>query len=145
MIKAVDYNKVPENFAHCLAKDCKRADSCLRYQISRFIPNSMYSVRIVNPFRQKQGDNCSEYLSDVLVKVTYGWNHMFDKLIHEKAVAIKKELSVHYGKTEFYRLKRSEKGFSLEEQEYVKNVFLRNGIKEDPVYDEVRYEYVWYK
>ena len=38
MINELDYNSVPKNFGLCLNAQCKRADKCLRYQASKFIP-----------------------------------------------------------------------------------------------------------
>lgn len=145
MIDTLDYSKVPANFLHCLNGECKQADCCLRYQVARHIPATRRELGILNPAWANAEGECPEFMSDTPVKYAYGWTHMFDKLVHEKAVAIKNELLYHYGKSEFYRLKRKEKSFPPGAQQYVRNVFLRNGIKEEPLYDEYRYEYKWWK
>lgn len=146
MIDTLDYSKVPANFVHCLNSDCKQADCCLRYQVTRHIPVAQHSFRIFNPayLQEKEGD-CPKFMSDTPLKYAYGWTHMFDKLVYEKAVEIKNDLLYYYGKSEFYRLKRKEKSFSPQAQQYVRNVFLRNGVKEEPVYDQYQYEYKWSK
>ena len=145
MIDTLDYEKVPAGFTHCFNGTCKLADTCLRYQAGRHIPETKRSIRTLNPSYAKTTESCSAFMSDVPVKYAYGWTHMFDKLIHEKAVAIKDELLCHYGKSEFYRLKRKEKSFTPRAQQYVRSVFRRYGVTEEPVYEQYRYEYVWWK
>lgn len=107
MIDTLDYSKVPVNFVHCLNSNYKQADCCLRYQVPRHISATRRHSKVLNPVHaQKEAGDCPEFLGDTPVKYAYGWTHMFDKLIHEKAVDIKDELLCHYGKSEFYRLKR---------------------------------------
>jgi len=143
MIETLDYSKVPAQFAHCLNENCKQAEHCLRYQTARHIPDTQREIRVLHRAWTRPEGNCPEFKSDVPVKYAYGWTHMFDHLIHEKAVAIKQELLSHYGKAMFYRLKRMEKGFSPKEQQYVRNVFLRHGVKEEPIYDAYCDQYTW--
>lgn len=143
MIESLDYSEVPRGFVHCLNGNCKQTEHCLRYQVARHLPATCNDFRILNPDRIKSESDCSEYLSDTPVKYAYGWTHMFDKLIHEKAVAIKDELLYHLGKNEFYRLKRKEKSFTPRAQQYVRNVFRRYGVEEEPVYDQYQYQYKW--
>lgn len=145
MIDTLDYEKVPAGFTHCFNETCKLAGTCLRHQVARHIPETKRSVRTLNPSYVNAEKSCTEFISDTPVKYAYGWTHMFDKLIHEKAVAIKNELLWHYGKTDFYRLKRKEKSFTPGAQQYVRSVFRRYGVEEEPVYDQYQYEYVWRK
>lgn len=145
MIDTLDYSKVPKGFVHCLNGNCKQAEHCLRYQVTLHLSAIRRDFRTLNPVWTKPEKDCSEFMSDTPVKYAYGWTHMFDKLIHEKAVAIKDELLYHYGKSDFYRLKRKEKSFTPKAQQYVRNVFLRYGVEEEPTYDEYQYEYRWQK
>ncbi len=143
MIEDLDYEKVPNGFVHCFNKDCKRAASCLRYQASLHVPAAIRRISVLNPACLKQEGDCPEFVDDTPVKYAYGWTHMFDNLIQEKAVAIKNELLLHYGKSEFYRLKRKEKSFSPQAQQYVARVFRAHGVTDEPVYDSYQYEYMW--
>ncbi len=145
MIENLDYNQVPKGFTHCFNGQCPQASTCLRHQASRFIPATVRNVSVLNPSYVVADGDCPEYMSDTPVRYAYGWTPMFNKLPYEKAVAIKAELLGTYGKNEFYRLKRKEKSFSPQAQRYVKRVFLRFGVEDEPVYEEYRYEYVWQK
>lgn len=145
MIDNLDYSKVPTEFIHCFDSHCKQADQCLRFQVTRYISKDRRAYKVLNPGWANPEGNCPEFMSDTPLKYAYGWSHMFDKLIHEKAVAIKSELLCHYGKTEFYRLRRHEKSFSPRAQQYIRGVFLSYGVEEAPAYDRYQYEYKWWK
>lgn len=51
MIEKLDYAMVPTGFVHCFNENCKNANRCLRHQIVRFIPDTLWAVSIVNPAR----------------------------------------------------------------------------------------------
>ncbi len=145
MIKELDYSIVPKQFGHCLNGNCKRADKCLRYQVTKFITEDTRYINVLSPQWKLTGKKCTEFLDDTPVKYAYGWNKMFDKLIHEQAVAVKNELLYSFGKNLFYRLKRHERPFTPQAQDFVRNVFQRHGIGEEPEYDYYTYEYQWKK
>lgn len=145
MINELDYNSVPKNFGLCLNAQCKRADKCLRYQASKFIPEDTLYVRVLNPNRKLTGKKCTEFIDDTPVKYAYGWSKMFDKLVHEDAVAIKNDLLYSFGKNMFYRLKRYERPFTPQAQDFVRKVFKRHGVTNEPEYDLYKHEYNWKK
>ena len=145
MIKELDYSIVPTRFGHCLNGNCKRADKCLRYQVTKFITEDIHYINVLSPQWKLTGKKCTEFLDDTPVKYAYGWDKMFDKLIHEQAVAVKNELLYSFGKNLFYRLKRHERPFTPQMQDFVRKVFQRHGIEKEPEYDYYKYEYQWKK
>lgn len=145
MIKELDYSIVPKRFGHCLNGNCKRAEKCLRYQVTKFITEDTRYINVLSPQWKLTGKKCTEFLDDTPVKYAYGWNKMFDKLIHEQAVAVKNELLYSFGKNLFYRLKRHERPFTPQAQDFVRKIFQKHGIEEEPEYDFYQYEYKWMK
>lgn len=134
---------VPAGFAHCFNGECKKADQCLRYQITRYIPTTFWAVLSVIPAQTCPEGDCPAFVSDQPVEYAYGMTHLWDNLLYVQAKALKNQLLLHYGKTHFYRLKRKERSFSPNDQQYVRNLFLRYGITKDPVYDYYETGYVW--
>mgnify|MGYP001040692095 CR=1 FL=1 len=145
MIKELDYSIVPKRFGHCLNGNCKRAEKCLRYQVTKFITEDTRYINVLSPQWKLTGKKCTEFLDDTPVKYAYGWNKMFGKLIHEQAVAVKNELLYSFGKNLFYRLKRHERPFTPQAQDFVRKIFQKHGIEEEPEYDFYQYEYKWIK
>lgn len=59
MIEKLDYAMVPTGFVHCFNGNCKNANRCLRHQIIRFIPDTLWAVSIVNPARTSPTGKCA--------------------------------------------------------------------------------------
>lgn len=143
MIEKLDYAMVPHKFAHCFNGNCKHADHCLRHQIVRFIPDSLWSVSIVNPARTDPDGECEAFMADTPVQYAVGMDHLLDRIPHQEATSIKQRLLATYGKNKFYQFKRKERTFTPEEQGYIRQVFLSYGVKDDPVFDAWQTGYQW--
>ena len=69
-----NYESVPFDFSHCFCGQCKVADKCLRYQVALRIPESRYSVPVINPNNvSPDGENCRYFLMRRLVPVLLRW------------------------------------------------------------------------
>ena len=145
MIEKLDYAMVPYDFAHCFNGNCNRADHCLRHQIIRFIPDTFWSVPVVNPVRTDPDGECGAFMTDATVQYAVGMDHLFDRIPNQEAKRIKQCLLTTYGKTKFYRFKRKERIFSPEDQHYIRQVFLSCGVKDDPTFDSWQTGYRWIK
>lgn len=145
MIEKLDYAIVPTGFTHCFSENCKNADHCLRHQIVRFIPDTLWSVSIVNPALIDPDGECRVFMADTPVQYAVGMDHLLDRIPHQEAKCIKQRLLTAYGKNKFCQFKRKERVFSPEDQHYVRQVFLSNGVKEEPAFDSWQTGYQWTK
>ena len=145
MIENFNYAMVPAGFEHCFNGDCKNADHCLRYQIVRFIPDTRWSISVVNPACTNPDGECRAFLADTPVQYAVGMDHLLDKIPHQEAVCIKQRLLTTYGKNKFYQFKRKERIFTPEDRSYIRQVFLNNGVKEEPAFDSWQAGYRWTK
>lgn len=62
-----NYESVPFDFSHCFCGQCKVADKCLRHQVALRIPESRYSVPVINP------NNVSRMVKIVGISKPTGW------------------------------------------------------------------------
>lgn len=143
MLDKFDYFRVPNGFAHCFNDRCEQAGSCLRHQIIPYIPEERWSVPIVNPARIVPGGDCPGFMSDQPVRFAYGMEHLLDELPYREAKEVKSVMKRHFGKTCFYRLKRRERCFSPQDQQYVRNLFRRHGIEKEPAFDSYTEDFLW--
>lgn len=139
-----DYSSVPGNIVYCLNNQCPRAGECLRHQVSQHILAKGRTITIVTPGHIETADKgCPFFISDKKVRFGRGMTHMLDKLPHNDAVAIKQQMLRYFGRTLYYRLWRKERLFSLEQQDYIRQLFRNKGITEEPMYDEYVEQYNW--
>lgn len=145
MIEKFNYSMVPIGFAHCFQKDCKKAGQCLRFQITRYIPNERWAIPVLNPAQARPEGDCAGFMSDQPVKYACGTKHLLDNLLHSQAKEVKAQLLAHYGKASFYRFSRKEKNLTPEDQQYIRRVFRQHGITDEPVFDSYLEGYNWNK
>lgn len=126
-------------------ENCKNANRCLRHQIVRFIPDTLWAVSIVNPARTSPTGKCAAFMADTPVQYAVGMDHLLDQIPYLEAKRIKQRLLMTYGKNKFYQFKRKERTFSPEDQQYIRQVFRAYGVEDEPVFDAWQSGYRWTK
>ena len=124
MEETLDYNSMPRDFAHCLNAGCERAGECLRHRMALLMPAERGTVTIVNPRAvDPSGRDCAYFKPGQAVTYALGITRLLDDLIR------------HFGRTLYYRFRRKERAISSEDQKCIRQIFLRNGVREEPVFD----------
>lgn len=131
-----NYHSVPQNFLHCLNKECKLSAECLRYQVALRIDPKRVSVPVLSPVYISNEKECSHYMPDRLERFALGITHLLDELPHNEAIAIKEQLVNHFNRSTYYRCLRKERLISPEEQAFIRRIFESRGITKEPVFDE---------
>ena len=95
-----NYQLIPYGFAHCLNRECKRANECLRSRAVLHLPSDRDTFTIVNPARTTtNGEDCHFFKEDKLKQFARGMTHLLDHIPHNDAVIIKRQMLNHFGKT----------------------------------------------
>lgn len=139
-----EYSLVPYNFLHCLNGECLHAADCLRHQVSLRIPSDREAVTIVNPARiTPASEGCPYFMPDRLQRFAFGITHLLDSIPHGDAVVIKQQMIAHFKTHTYYRFLRKERLINPAGQEYIRQLFLKRGLTDEPVYDEYVEQYEW--
>lgn len=139
-----DYSSVPHNFIHCLNKQCRHADRCLRYQVTPYIPLQRKNFIIANPAcTTPDAESCPYFMPDQKERFALGITHLLDNIPHQEAEVIKRQIIACMNKATYYRCWRKERLVKPAEQEQIRQIFLNKGIKEQPVFDEYVEQYDW--
>ena len=109
---------VPFNYARCYNEQCPKACNCLR------------RVAALLTTAEK-------------IHVAWGISHLLDNVPYKDGTNIKQQLIGHFGKTLYYRFYREERFLSPADQNYIRQLFRRKGITEEPVFDSYTDEYNW--
>ncbi|WP_455586764.1 DUF6078 family protein [Bacteroides sp.] len=104
--------------------------------IIRILPSSIHptfrkTARVVLIFKTRK--RC----------VAWGVKELLNRIPHEDAVSIKKELIEHFGKTKYYRFYREECCLKPKDQNFVRQAFRNKGIAEEPPFGHYTEEYLW--
>ncbi|WP_455586672.1 DUF6078 family protein [Bacteroides sp.] len=140
-----DYHSVPYNFVHCINKQCLHAADCLRHQVALRIPSECEIVCIINPaYATSAGkDSCKFFKADKLMRFASGITHLLDSVPHSDAIVIKQQMLEYFGRNSYYRFLRKERLVNPSEQKYIRQLFHKRGITNEPVYDEYVERYEW--
>lgn len=144
MNETFDYSKVPYDFDHCQQAQCPQAETCLRRLAAIHAPQTLPSMKSVNP-NSLPADltRCPYHLSTRKVRIAWGIKGFLNRLPLEDAKAIRRTLILHFTKTHFYRLQRKERCLRPRDQEYIRQLFRRYGVTEEPAYEYYTEEYDW--
>lgn len=109
-MKEIDYKKIPDWWAVCPHQSCKMAETCLRQQACRQIPEKYKSWTCVLPHLWKD-EGCERYLKYETVTMAQGLNRIYQNVREKYArSAIRVTLTTNFGsKGSYYRYKDGER------------------------------------
>lgn len=138
----IDYHLIPRDFMHCAHVSCEQANNCLRYRAMQQVTNEPVSLLMLNPARYPAGQEKCLYFR-VIRKVPYalGITRLLDHLPYEKALDIKRELASHFERSTYYRIRNKERYIKPSEQKFIRELFKRKGISEEPRFDSYTDQY----
>ncbi len=144
MEKNFDYSQVPHTFMHCIHTPCVQKNDCVRYQLMQHVTAERVSLLIVNPAHLSDvRENCPHFFADQTAQFALGITHLLDNIPHKKAMQIRSELYSSFGKNTYYRIRKKERLIRPDEQNYIRQLFVRKGISEEPVFDKYVEQYEW--
>ena len=138
-----NYDDVPNGYLHCLNAECSRSADCLRYMLACHVRRQTPSFSIVNPAFVAEQEECPYFRPDQFTRFALGITHLFDNLSHPKAVKIRGVLRSHFGRSMFYRISDKQRLIKPEEQDFIRQAFIAEGIAEQPVFDQYIDRYSW--
>ena len=109
----------------------------------QIVPFHNKSTTFVNHVCNIQYTDCPHFQNAEKIHVAWGISHLLDNVPYKDGTNIKQQLIGHFGKTLYYRFYREERFLSPAEQNYIRQLFRRKGITEEPVFDSYTDEYNW--
>ncbi|MDH8701212.1 hypothetical protein M2138_000551 [Dysgonomonadaceae bacterium PH5-43] len=137
MKEEFDYKEVPQSYVHCLNAVCKKSDSCLRFKVGQAIPDEVSVFKIVNPSPVNKSESECRYFEPIKkLRYALGISHLYDDLPHTKYNRIKKAIHRYLEHNRYYRIYNKEYLITPEQQEFIRDLFRKEGIEKEPVFDE---------
>lgn len=138
-----NYEQVPKNYLHCQHAQCQRSADCLRFLAASRINSSVSSFSIVNPAYVAGKAECPYFKPGQLIRFASGITHLFDNLPHTKAIKVRRIICNHFGKNTYYRFRSKERLIKPEEQDFIREVFVKENVEEEPLFDRYIDRYDW--
>ena len=138
-----NYKEAPQDFLYCQKKQCSQSDACLRFQAGLSIDATLSHFSIVNPLYVEDRAECPYFRSTEPIRCASGITHLFDNLPHAKSHKIKYLISNYFSKGTLYRITIKERLIKPEEIAFIQSLFTKEGITEEPLFDEYVEMFDW--
>ncbi|MDL2222785.1 DUF6078 family protein [Bacteroidales bacterium OttesenSCG-928-M11] len=137
MKKSINYKEVPQNYVHCLNTACKRANDCLRFMVGQAVPDDVTLFTTINPSAiNALGGECQYFEPIKLIRYALGITHLYDNMSHAKYVQVKNAIHKYFGHARYYRIYNKLYYITPEQQDFIRDLFRKEGVEEEPVFDE---------
>jgi len=139
-----DYSAVPHNYAHCVFAECVRAGDCLRRKVMLRATSDPQLITIINPMSVPgNGQNCPHFHADRTSRFAMGITHLLDDVPHSKAKKLHNEIYGYFQRNTYYRIFNKERLIKPAEQAYIRKLFQKYNIAEEPQFDRFVDQYDW--
>lgn len=133
----------PITFIFCFNKECSKKKDCLHFQAGSVQVKRPIITTVNYNVTTNCGDVCPYFKKIEIKEYIKGMTQLYDNIPMKQVDGIRNELVSHFGKTTYYRYIKGEKLLSPEEQQYISQVFIHQGITQEPQYDEHFNSYNW--
>lgn len=139
-----NYQAVPYGYTHCFNGHCSKEKKCLHRLVAVHSTKEYPTLTVVNPnCIPADGNNCPYYKSIQKIRMAWGIRLLLDNILHKDAVSIKNQMISHFGRSMYYRFYRKEHSINPEQQDYIRQLFRKNGIAKEPQFEYYTDEYKW--
>ena len=142
-MKDFEYKDVPKRFYHCFNAQCTRSAECLSFLVASNVDAETPLYTIVNPAYVATKIECPFFRKIQILRYARGIARLFDNIPHAKAISAKRRIISHFGKTLYYRVFNKERLLNPEDIDFVRQVFTKLEIAEEPAFDEYVDQYDW--
>lgn len=136
MKERFDYKEVPEYYLHCLHAQCPRSSDCLRYKAAVLAGKEVAYFKTVNPVWADEQEECRYFHPARLTRYASGITRLYNDLPHTKYLKIKKIVHNYFGHTHYYRIYNKLRFIKPEDQTFIRELFMKEGIETEPLFDE---------
>ena len=137
-------DQIPPSFARCFQGDCPMADTCLHFLAGQHIPEGLTCGEAIYPTARRGGD-CKHYKRTRVICAAYGFTALFAEVRQKDSAALRNRVKEYLGgHGTYYRYLHGERPLMPEQQEWILNLFRRNGYTENLRFDGYReiYDFV---
>lgn len=136
-----DFKKIGAGYLFCFNAECPKKEECIRYAVSRQIPDDICVGQAVLPPACRDG-RCKFFKKKQVVIYAYGFEHIYDKVLRKHYTEMRTRLTAYLGnKGMYYSYKHGKRGLTPDQQQYIHNMFADYGYPEDIVFDKYEKQY----
>ncbi|MBQ0074074.1 MAG: hypothetical protein KBT34_07750 [Prevotella sp.] len=138
------YNDIPNGYSVCEHNTCPLADSCLHQIAYRQLKETDEFLRLINPCRCSQSNDCQYYRNSAPITYARGFTN-FQKLMFPQQYKEFMALCInHWSRNPYFERRRGDYPLPPSEQDFILQALKKCGVTDSLQFD--RYEELinWY-
>ena len=134
----INIKEVPTWWPVCSNRDCELRESCLRQHVYEKMATQNVSKWICLMPAAWEGKECTHYVNSEPLHIARGFNQLTARLHNrEHRYQIRMAMTQYLGsKGTYYRYKDGERTLSPEQQQWIRNLFIKFGYTDNLEFDE---------
>lgn len=132
----IKYTDIPSYWPLCFLAQCSRRDACLHYQAGLVVPQNVDTCIAITP-SVLHHSSCPKFTEIKTIRTAVGFRHIFSKVSQQHAPKMRSTLSAYLGGNgTYYRYLHGERALNPEQQQWIRNLFIRYGYTDEVVFDK---------
>lgn len=128
--KVMTKDGLPYGWTYCFNEQCAVKEECVRFLSTRYLSDKCYSGQAVFPMAWRNG-NCKYYEKLRVVKLAWGFDHLFLNVKLKDAPILRSRLRGYLGsKGQYYRYKLGQLLLLPKQQVGIKKIFQSYGYED---------------
>lgn len=136
-----DFKKIGAGYLFCFNAECPKKEECIRYAVSRQIPDGICVGQAVLPPACRDGQ-CKYFKKKQVMTYAYSFEHIYDKVLRKHYTEMRTRLTTYLGNNGmYYSYKHGKRGLTPDQQQHIRNMFADYGYSEYVVFDRYEKQY----
>jgi len=138
-----DNRTMPPTYPVCVLSDCPQATHCLHRTAYEALTQTADEMRLVNPERCTQTENCPYFRDNTPVRYARGFKQMRERMYPAQYRQFQQTLIAAFGRNAFYERQRGDYGLPPAEQATVRQALRKAGVADDLDFDAYETQLDW--
>jgi len=128
----------------CFNDNCQQHEQCLRWKVSQYVPEEVYSVLCISPHYSKYLEGkCDMFRSAEIIRMPIGLTGFYNDMPGWMERKVKNTLIGELGRTNYYKYHRGDRPIPPTLQERIEKLCKEEGWEQPLKYDDYIEDFLW--
>ena len=132
------------HYSKCFIESCPRKEQCLHWLVGQYADPMPFVQKSMNPRNPKiGGENCVKFRPNVRIAMKKGMTHFFLDMPARVEHAIRQDLIMAFGRTQYFEMRKGIRLITPEQQEIIAESCRSYDWNGPQVYDGEEEDWLW--
>ena len=138
------FREKTHHYLMCFIESCPLKEQCLHWLVGQYGDTMPYAQLSMNPRNPKVGgEHCEKFRPNERVVMKKGMTHFYLDMPARVEKAIRRDLIMHFGRTQYFEIRKGLRLITPEDQELIAAICQEYGWSGPLVYDDEEDDWLW--